>query len=308
MDALTQLSQREISQLSLVDVRYLLESNPLLCPGVLGSDGEALGHELRRALLSSLSAPASWPAPSPLPLRVGRYAEALLNTVTGMKSAVFEPRARNLQIFEGKQTIGELDLVTTHPRGNLHVELAVKLYLGLPKYQASLDGWVGPNPRDTLGKKFRHLRDKQLPLSQSAAAKAALKLRAEASLTQQAWVKGYLFHYHSIIADQLPELINPQHHSGWWTLDTDEWSPPHHSDLIYCIPPKPFWIYSVPQETPVYNDWKTLLEAARPHIEKRLTAHVLILTRSSNEVVSRGFIASQQWLQAAEDLAQSLLA
>ena len=177
MDALTQLSQRELSQLSLIDVRYLLESNPLLCPDMLGSDGQALGHELRRALLSSLLHPESWSAPSPLPLRVGRYAEALLNTVTGMKSEVFDPRARNLQILKGSRLLANSILVTTHPHGTLHVELAVKLYLGLPKYQTSLDGWVGPNPRDTLGKKFRHLRDKQLPLSQSGVAKAALSSR-----------------------------------------------------------------------------------------------------------------------------------
>ena len=307
MDALPELSPHEISQLSLIDIRYLLESNALLVPKAWQSNGHELAEALRSALLTTLSGETPWPSPSPLPMRVGRYAESLLNAVTGMRNATFEPLARNLQIFEGRQTIGELDLVTSHDEGALHIELAVKLYLGLPEYQEELDGWVGPNPRDTLGKKYRHLRDKQLPLSRTEPAKRALSIDDDQEISTQAWVKGYLFHYQDKVASKLPELVNDAHHRGWWTLDDEDWHPPHHPDLIYCIPPKPFWINSIPMQTPAYSSWEAVLEAAQPQIDKRLTAHVVILNRDSRKIVSRGFIASRAWLDSARSLAESLI-
>ena len=307
MDALPELTPQEISQLSLIDIRYLLESNPLLMSGAWHPDGQVLSTALKDALLDALTGDEPWPSPSPLPLRVGRYAESLLNAVTGIQSDAFEPLARNLQIFEGRQTIGELDLVTSQPGGTLHVELAVKLYLGLPEYQEELDGWVGPNPRDTLGKKYRHLRDKQLPLSDSKPAKQALSLSDDHEISQQAWIKGYLFHYQDRCVAKLPEVVNDAHHRGWWTLDDEDWSPAHQADLIYCIPPKPFWIYSVPSKTTTYSNWDSVVEAAKPQIAKRLTAHIAVLKRDTREVVSRGFIASRAWLEAARNLAESLV-
>ena len=308
MDALPELTPHEISQLSLIDIRYLLESNPLLNPAAWSTNGQALGEALQEALLNTLGSQEPWPSLSPLPLRVGRYAESLLNAVTAIQSDAFKPLARNLQIFEGRQTIGELDLVTSHPQGTLHVELAVKLYLGLPEYQEELDGWVGPNPRDTLGKKYRHLRDKQLPLSATEPAKRALSLSDDQKISTQAWVKGYLFHYQDKVPPKLPTFVNSAHHRGWWTLEDEDWQPSHDADVIYCIPPKPFWIHSVPTQTPAYPSWEDAVEAARPQISQRLTAHIMVLKQNTREIVSRGFIASRPWLEAARSLAKSLLA
>ena len=64
---------------------------------------------------------------------------------------------------------------------------------------------------------------------------------------------------------ELPDLVNPNHTHGWWTLDSDDWKPPASGDTEYCIPPKPFWIHSVPEGTPRYTDWNELLETAAPH-------------------------------------------
>ena len=306
MDADQELSPQEISRLSQRDVRYLLESEPLLLGEAWQPGSFRLSEELRSSLLSTLTQDP-WPTSPPLPMRVGRYAESLLKAVTAIENETFQTLAQNLQIFENRQTIGELDLVTKHAAGILHVELAVKLYLGLPEFQTNLDGWVGPNPRDTLGKKYRHLRDKQLPLSNMSAARAALGLEPDQELMQRAWVKGYLFHHHGEEPSELPALINREHHQGWWTLNDEGWEPEHRSDYLYCIPQKPFWIHSIPRETQCYRTWKSLCEAAAPQISKRLTAHVVILSRDTETIVSRGFIASRDWLHAAEKLARSLI-
>ncbi len=306
MDALEELSFDEISTLSHQDVRYLLESPPLLDPGAWSDEGTSRAQRLQNALLEALGT-SHWAPTSPLPLRVGRYAESLLQTVTSLESDAFDRLATNLQIFENRATIGEVDLMTSHPDGHLHIELAVKLYLGLPQYSESLDGWVGPNPRDTLGKKYRHLRDKQLPLSSLEVTRNTLGLDQQDSVAQHAWIKGYLFHHHGIPMN-LPALVNPKHTHGWWTLERDDWTPADTSETVYCIPPKPFWIHQVPKDTPRYPTWIDLLDAAASQIEHRLTAHVLQLKKDSDIIVSRGFIASSSWLDAAKSLTESLIA
>ena len=165
---------------------------------------------------------------------------------------------------------------------------------------------MGPNPRDTLGKKFRHLRDKQLPLSSLEVTRKALGLKTAEPIAQHAWVKGYLFHHHGLPME-LPDLVNPHHTQGWWTLDSDDWQPPASRDTEYCIPPKPFWIHTIPEGTPRYTDWNELLQTAAPQIEQRLTAHVLEVEKGTEIIVSRGFIASAPWFDAAKTLTESLL-
>ena len=106
---------------------------------------------------------------------------------------------------------------------------------------------------------------------------------------------------------ELPDLVNPHHTHGWWTLDSDDWQPSASRDTEYCIPPKPFWIHTIPEGTPRYTDWNELLKAAAPQIEQRLTAHVLEVEKGTEIIVSRGFIASAPWFDAAKTLTESLL-
>ena len=154
MDAIEDLSPEEITTLSLQDVRYLLESPSLLESGTWSSDGEIRAQGLQEALLSALSN-SSWTYQAPLPLRVGRYAESLLQkNYEPLRRNAFDRLATNLQIFEDRATIGEVDLMTSHPDGHLHIELAVKLYLGLPRYSGSLDGWVDLTLAIPSAKKF----------------------------------------------------------------------------------------------------------------------------------------------------------
>ena len=63
----------------------------------------------------------------------------------------------------------------------------------------------------------------------------------------------------------------------------------------------------MPVGTPRYTHWNELLETAAPQIERRLTAHVLEVEKDTETIVSRGFIASAAWLDAAETLTESLL-
>lgn len=74
--------------------------------------------------------------------------------------------AHSQQIIQNKQTLGELDfLLRNSISGEVsHVELIYKFFLYDPDVFLEEDKWTGPNHRDSLSRKKRHLLDKQFPL------------------------------------------------------------------------------------------------------------------------------------------------
>jgi hypothetical protein len=61
----------------------------------------------------------------------------------------------NLQIQEGKRTVGEIDALYYKEESPVHLEVAYKFYLS---------HWIGPNRKDSLFYKLGKLHNKQLPL------------------------------------------------------------------------------------------------------------------------------------------------
>ncbi|MEE3210323.1 MAG: DUF1853 family protein, partial [Pseudomonadota bacterium] len=74
------------------------------------------------------------------------------------------PFIANQQITDEGRTLGELDLLIPRGQSTLHIELALKFYLGVE------DDWIGPNRRDLLSRKIQHTFDHQLPLAQNPVA------------------------------------------------------------------------------------------------------------------------------------------
>ncbi len=77
--------------------------------------------------------------------------------------------AQNIQVFDNKITLGEIDFLIQHrhSRQVIHLEQVYKFYLYVPK--ASLyhnDPWIGPNYKDSLQQKMDKLSQKQFPLLQ----------------------------------------------------------------------------------------------------------------------------------------------
>lgn len=104
--------------------------------------------------------------------RLGHYFETLLafyfNSFPGSEYQLVD-HGHPLYRYEGnsRRTIGELDFVLASAGRLLHLEVAIKFYLGTVK-----DGrwqWLGPNPNDSLQKKLSHMSCHQLPLSQGYA-------------------------------------------------------------------------------------------------------------------------------------------
>lgn len=128
------------------------------------------------------------------------------------------PHLANLQITSETATLGELDLLIPRQDHTLHLELALKFYLGTP------GGWVGPNRRDRLDQKLAHTHMQQLTLPQRAAnqhirlPQMAPGIVAENSpIRSRALMRGCLF-YPLIDSAQvtLPPEINRHHWRGYW--------------------------------------------------------------------------------------------
>ena len=83
----------------------------------------------------------------------------------------------NIQIIEGKKTIGEIDffIKNTTTKRLIHMELAYKFYLYDPKISSEqLNNWIGPNRNDSLKYKLEKLQKKQFPLLYHNSAKSKL--------------------------------------------------------------------------------------------------------------------------------------
>ena len=152
-------------------------------------------------------------------------------------SACNQPFEANLQINDGTTTLGELDLLLPQDDHTLHLELALKFYLG------TADGWVGPNRRDRLDQKLRHTRERQLSLPQRAVAEGIPLPGTTGPVISRALMRGCLFHplHDSAI---LPPEVHPQHRRGVWSaisrlpeyLDLTDDSP------VWYVLSKPEWM------------------------------------------------------------------
>ena len=101
----------------------------------------------------------------PSPNRLGFHFEGLLSfwLADGFarKLHPYETLASNVQLFNGKKTIGELDLILYNHEEKLteHWELAIKFFMGSAPFAPQ--NWVGINSNDNLQRKMTHMQTKQ---------------------------------------------------------------------------------------------------------------------------------------------------
>ena len=101
----------------------------------------------------------------PSPNRLGFHFEGLLSfwLEDGFARNLhpYETLASNVQLFNGKQTTGELDLILYNHKEKLteHWELAIKFFMGSVPFAP--ENWVGINSNDNLQRKMTHMQTKQ---------------------------------------------------------------------------------------------------------------------------------------------------
>ncbi|WP_201503020.1 DUF1853 family protein [Psychrobacter cibarius] len=101
----------------------------------------------------------------PSPNRLGFHFEGLLSFWLedgfARKLHPYETLASNVQLYNGKQTTGELDLILYNHQDKLteHWELAIKFFMGSAPFAP--ENWVGINSNDNLQRKMTHMQTKQ---------------------------------------------------------------------------------------------------------------------------------------------------
>ena len=130
--------------------------------------------------------------------------------------------AYNIQLHENKTTLGELDFLIEDLTKNkmLHVELMYKFYVYDPDLATEMQRWIGPNRKDSLIEKLEKVKNHQLPLLHSSAAKQyleTLQISAEA-IDQQICFKAKLFIPKRLEAYQFPVINNNCIVGYWYTV------------------------------------------------------------------------------------------
>lgn len=258
-----------------------------------------LGDWLERQDQDS-SALQTWLAQSSV-RRLGLYYERLWQFILHAAPDV-EVLAANLPIRQEGHTLGELDLLLRDEQGVHHLELAIKLYLGLhTSNQRATSNWLGPGSHDRLDIKLDHLRSHQLPLSGRHEAQACLT-DLDISPPQAAlWLSGYLF-YPWPVATEPPQGANPEHLKGRWIHQRDwqdfstqqaggHWQPLERQAWLSpaCISEQAVW---TPAEL---RQWRQALpEDARAQLLVRLEADGMGLWHEAE----RAFLVSDTWPEA----------
>ena len=206
----------------------------------------------------------------------------------------FDLVSANLQVQSDRRTVGEFDFLIKHNRKIEHWEAAIKFYLAFGD-QENPYRWFGPNPSDSLGKKYGHLINHQLSLSAYPDSKDLLcdmNLRVEKILC---FMKGRLFYPIEKFnnGDFIhPSIINPTHEKGWW-LKINDFDSIFDKRCSYTVLEKAYWL------SPLRNDLKgESFETVSEKLinEKAQLATLVVVLDHDNNEISRGFVVSEKWL------------
>lgn len=169
----------------------------------------------------------------PPPQRLGLYFEQLYECLM-TELLGWEKVVNNLPIRGQGRTLGELDFIFRNPGTDQleHHEIAVKFYLGHPSPDGMEPLWYGPNARDRLDLKTRHLREHQSRLTHRPETVEALRARGiDTPRTARVIMPGYLF-YPWQEEYPAPAQAPVDHLRGHWLyredierVDTRHWVP-----------------------------------------------------------------------------------
>jgi uncharacterized protein len=215
------------------DLAWLLQSPPLLTLEPNYFSAQVQTYSTAQALLidqwlahldpAALQAYVAQAMPSKAPMRLGRYAERLMEYFLResglyqlqvanlpLRSTVNHSTHNDLSAHVTHTTIGEFDYLITDMQGVAwHWELAVKFYLcHASAAVAQAQDFKGPAGKDTLALKLGKVFEKQLqhlppaPFDQTFWQPAA-------------YARGWLFYPHGAALPAC-QALNPQHLKGWW--------------------------------------------------------------------------------------------
>lgn len=237
--------------------------------------------------------------------QLGRYAEALwrfwLAHLPGARL-----HAAGLPVKDASAVRGEFDFIVSLPDlpDVQHLEMGYKFYLYCPP-GADFSRFFGPNAADRLDRKWRHMLEVQLPLSQTALGRAALPAHI-GRVVPRACLQGWLFY--PLAAGWAAAIpgVSPAHWRGWWCR-SDDWpcrdAPWTELASAWTVLPRRSWI--APAAVHDRAD-AVSAEACRSRIEAHFATSaqaqlVAGLERATDGIwreMVRIFVVSPRWPQA----------
>lgn len=302
----------EIQHPALRDIAWLLHTPDIVTlPGTPGRPClKALGWPNDEALTHWLA--RQRPAVEALPWRtlrqsrMGHYHERLWHYVLDHAPHT-HLLARNVRVFQRRNTLGELDILyrSRFDPAPIHLEVAIKFYLGLadgPGGEASLSRWIGPGGLDSLALKCHHTARHQLPIARTPPAREALRHwlaprdsgEALAPLRSQFALPGVLFYpWHTRLTP--PNGATATHRRGLWCY-RDDWP-----SLAASMPPdtlaawleKPCWL--APPPLARFRPLRDAVTAALDRVIADNTPQQVMLHFPNHDPTQRVFIVPNGW-------------
>jgi uncharacterized protein len=234
--------------------------------------------------------------------RLGAYFEALVGYWLSQHPE-YRLIAQNVQIVGTSRTLGELDFVFADGLETVHLEVAVKLYLGIPAGKRWV--WVGPSLRDRLDLKLAKLTQKQTRLTETEACQRQLA-RLGIPVPQRAMImlKGMLFRP-QWASQNNGEFVGVGNSSPQWTwMGLEEL--PQADGSRWEILDKPNWLAAKHRSSQGYLDVQDLRNTLVARWE-RFSIPCLVVRREPDTAreLSRHFIVPSGWYELAQRMAQS---
>lgn len=216
--------------------------------------------------------------------QLGRYCEQLLQFFF-IKSPYYELLAHNLQLFENRKTLGELDFLIKDVNYNkiIHIELAVKFYIALNK-GALIQDFYGPNANDKLQNKLQ-LLDRQIKLTEEYAPKFT-EFGNPADFEKYILLKGVLF-YDNNDQSQCPTTSHNQLKGTKLIYDENL---ELEKNAEYYFPKKREWL-NLPNSAICFSAEDSILKVG----DNLSMEKAIMLYKLKGGRVERIFIVNEQW-------------
>jgi len=212
----------------------------------------------------------------PSRLRLGNRLEYFFSFII-RQSNRYKVIVEHIQIFEEKQTLGELDFILFDNQLNqyIHIELGAKLYLYDPDITAEISRWIGPNRRDSLLQKTIKLKEKQFPILYTQAANSVLqKLHLQDEfIQQQVCLKARLFVPKTLL-NQAFSLINPLSIKGYY-ISFATFTSKQYDSFLFFLPEKQDWIVQ-PMYGEVWFSYIEIVAQVRESLQRKMSPLVWI--------------------------------
>ncbi|MBY4677211.1 DUF1853 family protein [Marinobacterium sp. CAU 1594] len=224
------------------------------------------------------------------PHRLGNYYEQVVNHIL-ILSGYFVDIKRNIQVFDGRRTVGEFDFLLRDRQQQVHhLECAIKFYLCVGAGDR-LSDYIGPGRRDRLDLKWHKMRSQQIELAYSQAGRQRCQELGLVPSRYHLLIQGMLFYRWGDIPTQLAPELSPQHSRGWWLARAESSRLLADCDAVQ-IRRKPDWLSHwcrAPEE-----NWRDQLEVLTgPQLFSRLVTDGDSPTGWREK--DRGFIVPDEW-------------